>query len=1155
MTSRGSDVHRKARWVLCLVVLLAACGWAEPRSVIAEDELKLGETLPLQIKGGDKRSFTISLIQNQFAEISVEQRGATLMATLFDPQNNKVIEMDFPGGGFGPIYLSAIAAEPGKYRLDVHSVNSWANESSYEVTLTTRRDATPTDQALHNAQKAFSQARKNFSSGNLAEAIEGFKTSLAYWQSTNDYYWQSVTQYSLGAAYGSRNREKWAECLNETLRILNLKSTPNVWRLKASALNDLGPIYSSSGQPEKALESMNDALALYAEHGDRRGQASALGNLGFHHFNAGNLSLARELIDKALVHRRAENDKPGSSNLINSLAAISDRLGEPEQALAYATESLRNWEEIGELRPSDRSRVAAVLNNIAVVNDKLGRWDQAFEFYDKALAKYDEKDPGRANPLDSKGELYAALGDTVKARECYEEALKVLAAAGKPDVNLKAGILVHIGQLLLAEDIDAALKYFEEARNLSPGDPRLADVYTNLGAALALKGDVENAMKAYEEALNIQLKLKNQRGQALALQKRGEARVRIGKPGDALEDFNSALAFWKAVKDRRGEAATLNNIARLERDRGNFEAALARNAEAIQIVESLRTSISNRQLQTSYFAAQENYYELDVDLKMQMSRKDRRADYLAAAFESAEKSRARVLLDILNEARLNRGDNNETAGTRLARLREDRANLLSRLSAKSEARTRTLSAAHSTQQIAVFDREIDQLSDELDALETKIRTEDPRFNSLTRPQPATLKEIQQQLDPNTLLIEYFLGTKHSYVWIISADQRIEGFELPPRAQIEQLAEQAYASLSARGLENQNESGPQRMTRVAKAEREFTSAAAALSKTVLDPISSRLGNKRLVVIADGALQTLPFGVLPAPGAVNATATPPLLANNEIVSLPSASVLVLQRRELAQRKPAPLAVAVLADPVFDEKDPRVTAASNQSGHSSTRSLPTRDSINTPNSFQTRALNNMGVGETGGIRRLVYSLQEARAIFKVADPGRTFKALDFKASRATAMSPELAKYRIIHLATHGIMNLSRPELSGVLFSMVDEKGKPQNGYLGLNEIYNLNLPAEMVVLSACETGIGKQIRGEGLIALTRGFMNAGAERVVASLWKVDDRATAELMGEFYNEMFVRKLKPAAALRAAQLTLSRRPARRNPHFWAGFVVQGEWR
>jgi CHAT domain-containing protein/Flp pilus assembly protein TadD len=1152
MIVRGPDRKRKAR---TFVLLLCVAVFCHAANAIAQDTLIPGVPLTPRIRGGETQVFKISLVQDQFAEISVEQRGAILIATLFDTEEREVIEMDFPGGGFGPIYLSAIATTTGNYKLHVRSVNSWANESTFEVTLTSPRVATPSDRVLHTAQKSFSQARKNFRSTRFTEAIQDYKSSFAYWQSTDNHHWQAVTQYALSEAYRNRDREKWAESLNETLRILNSKMDANDWRLKASALNDLGTFYSSSGEREKALNNLNAAFELYEKHGDRRGQASSLGNLGVFHYNSGDLSVARELIYKAQAHRKAENDKQGAANLVNNLAGISDRLGEPEQALAYATQALRDWEEAGERGPADRSRVAAVLTNIATANDKLGRWDQAFEFYDKALAKYDEKDPARANPLDSKGELYAALGDLIKARECYEEALKVLAAAGKPDVNLKAGILVHIGQLLLAENIDAALKYFEEARNLAPGDPRLADVYTNLGAALALKGDVENAMKAYEQALNIQVKLKNQRGQALALQKRGEARVRIGKPGEALEDFNGALAFWKAVKDRRGEAATLNNIARLERDRGNFEAALARNAEAIQIVESLRTSISNRQLQTSYFAAQENYYELDVDLKMQMSRKDRRTDYLAAAFESAEKSRARVLLDILNEARLNRGDNNETAGTRLAKLREDRANLLSRLSAKSEARTRTLSAAHSTQQIAVFDREIAQLSDELDALETKIRTEDPRFNSLTRPQPATLKEIQQQLDPNTLLIEYFLGTRHSYVWIISRDQPIEGFELPPRAQIEQLTEKAYASLSARGLENQNESGPQRMARVTKAEREFTSAAAALSKSVLDPISSRLGNKRLVIIADGALQTLPFGVLPAPGAVNATATPPLLANNEIVSLPSASVLVLQRRELAQRKPAPLAVAVLADPVFDEKDSRVTAALNQSGHSSTRSLPTPDSINTPNSFQTRALNNMGLSETGGIRRLLYSLQEARAIFKVADPGRTFKALDFKASRATAMSPELAKYRIIHLATHGIMNLSRPELSGVLFSMVDEKGRPQNGYLGLNEIYNLNLPAEMVVLSACETGIGKQIRGEGVIALTRGFMNAGAERVVASLWKVDDRATAELMGEFYNEMFVHKLKPAAALRAAQLKLSQRPARRNPHFWAGFVLQGEWR
>lgn len=1147
----NSIPQRRLRTIAPLLCVVMCCS-GKAANAISQDTLTLSVPVKRQLRGGQTETFTIPLTKGDFIEIWVEQRGALLVATLFDPDRGEVMEMEFPGGGIGPIYLSTIAAVSGDYKLEVRSVNHWANTADYQVTLTSKRTATPTDESLNNAQKSFSQARKHFDSGKVSEAIQSYKNALAYWQSTDDYHWQAVTQFALSIVYRNRDREKSVESLNETLRILNVKMAPNAWRLKASALNDLGSIYSSSGQPEKALTNLNAALELYAANGDRRGQASSLGNLGVLEYNSGNLTVARQLIEKAQAHRRAENDKQGAANLVNNLAGISDRLGEPEQALAYATQALRDWDEAGERGPSDRSRVAAVLNNIAVANDKLGRWDQAFEFYEKALAKYEATDPRRANPLDNKGELYASLGDPIKARECYDAALTVIAAAGKPDVNLKAGILVHIGQLLQAEgDNDAALRYFEEARSLSPGDPRLADVYTNLGAALALKGEVENAMKAYEEALKIQVKLKNQRGQALALQKRGEAGVRIGKSTEALEDFNSALVFWKAVKDRRGEAATLNNIARLERDRGNVEAALARNAEAIQIVESLRTSISNRQLQTSYFAAQENYYELDIDLKMQLSRKDRRAEYLAAAFESAEKSRARVLLDILNEARLNRGEIKETANTRLAKLREDRANLLSRLSAKSEARTRTLSASHSVQQIAVFDREIAQLSDELDALETKIRTEDPRFNSLTRPQPATLKEIQQQLDPNTLLIEYFLGTRQSYVWIVSRDEPIAGFELPPRAQIEQLADRAYAALSARGLDQPNESGAQRMARVATAEKEFASTAAALSKTVLEPIASRLGNKRLVIIADGTLQTLPLGVLPAPtGAVNSTTAPPLLANNEIVSLPSASVLVFQRRELAQRKPAPLGVAVLADPVFDERDSRVAGAVTED-----RRLPTPDLSTVPNSFQTRALNNIGIGETGGIRRLVYSLQEARAIFKVTDPGRTFKALDFKASRATAMSPELAKYRIIHFATHGIVNLSRPELSGVLFSMVDEKGRPQNGYLGLNEIYNLNLPAEMVVLSACETGVGKQIRGEGLIALTRGFMNAGAERVVASLWKVDDRATAELMAEFYNEMFVHNLKPAAALRAAQLKLSQRPAWRKPHFWAGFVLQGEWR
>jgi CHAT domain-containing protein len=315
--------------------------------------------------------------------------------------------------------------------------------------------------------------------------------------------------------------------------------------------------------------------------------------------------------------------------------------------------------------------------------------------------------------------------------------------------------------------------------------------------------------------------------------------------------------------------------------------------------------------------------------------------------------------------------------------------------------------------------------------------------------------------------------------------------------------------------------------------------------VLGPIASHLGEKRLVIVADGTLQMLPFAVLPAPQSPSL-----LLERHEIVNSPSASVLVLQRRELAGRKPAPDGVAVIADPVFDELDARVAAKG--------RRLTAKNTAPSPNAFkdgqpQTRALIEIGEGNRAVVRRLSFSLDEARAIFKLVTPNQTLKALDFEASRATLLNPQLSRYRVIHLATHGIMNLRHPELSGIILSMVDAKGRPVTGYVGLNDIYNLNLPADLVVLSACETGIGKQIKGEGLIALTRGFMHAGGERLVASLWRVNDRATADLMAEFYKEMFVNKRSAAAALRAAQLELHRRNLK--PHLWAGFVLQGEWR
>jgi len=274
-----------------------------------------------------------------------------------------------------------------------------------------------------------------------------------------------------------------------------------------------------------------------------------------------------------------------------------------------------------------------------------------------------------------------------------------------------------------------------------------------------------------------------------------------------------------------------------------------------------------------------------------------------------------------------------------------------------------------------------------------------------------------------------------------------------------------------------------------------------------------------------------------------------------------VLAVLRRELANRKPAPRAVAVLADPVFEKDDDRLAMAKDRKTiadngrRASERSPVMEEALSVPSDLDWAV---RGIGNTDAgfrVTRLPFSRREAEAILAAAPVGDSMKALDFKASRETATSAEMARYRIVHFATHGLLNSEQPELSGIVLSLVDEQGRTVNGFLRLNEIYNLNLPAELVVLSACQTGLGKEIKGEGLVGLTRGFMYAGSPRVVASLWKVDDAATAELMARFYKGVLKEKRRPAEALRAAQAEMWKQKRWQQPYYWAGFVLQGEWK
>jgi CHAT domain-containing protein len=624
----------------------------------------------------------------------------------------------------------------------------------------------------------------------------------------------------------------------------------------------------------------------------------------------------------------------------------------------------------------------------------------------------------------------------------------------------------------------------------------------------------------------------------------------------ALEKFNEALPLRREVRDRNGEATTLLGIVRVEQKRGNLIQARQTAEEAIGIIEYIRTNIASHALRASYFASRHEFFESYIDVLMQMHKQNPAAAFGAVALEVSERARARSLLELLKEARADIHQGVDSS------LLERERTLQQLLNAKAAAQFALLNSKHTPAQAEAAAKEIAFITTEYEELRAQIRARSPKYAALTQPQPLNLSEIQQQvLDPDTLLLEYSLGENASYLFVVSQTS-LTSHQLPKRTEIEAAARSVYELLTA-PQPRPGAAADERQARIAEARANYWQQATALSRMLLGPVTSRLGKKRLVIVADGALQYIPFAALPAPstgndGRRNSGAEPqPLFVEHEIVNLPSASTLATLRRETAGRKPAEKSLAVLADPVFTDDDTRVSRTMGKSGAKEKTRSADSDEIDIVSLQMSRSGRETGViGSEAGFGRLLSTRREATAISALIAERERMQALDFEASRTTAIRPELGEYRIVHFATHGLLNTIHPELSGIVLSLVDKEGKPQDGFLRLQDIYNLKLPAELVVLSACQTGLGKEIKGEGLIGLTRGFMYAGAPRIVASLWKVDDRATSELMKRFYQGMLgPEALSAAGALRQAQLSIWKQKQWRDPYYWGAFVLQGEWK
>jgi CHAT domain-containing protein/tetratricopeptide (TPR) repeat protein len=846
----------------------------------------------------------------------------------------------------------------------------------------------------------------------------------------------------------------------------------------------------------KSVEKYHEALDLYRRASDRNGEAQTLNNIGEVYWSLREMRKALEKYNEALPLRRAIGARRGEAVTLNNIGVVYRSLGEMQKALEKYNEALPLYQAVG-----DRRGEAETLNNIGVVYWSLGEMRKALEKYNEAvpLSRVVGDRRVEAATLSNIGVVYRSLGETQKALEKYNEALPIYQAVG--DRSGEAGALNRIGT-----------------------------VYWSLG-------EMQKALEKYNEALPLRREVGDSSGEAATLNYIGLVYDSLGETQKALEKFNEALPLRRAVGDRYGEADTLLGIARVEEKRGNLTQARQTIEQAVGLIESLRTNIAGQELRASYFASRQEFYETYIELLMQMHKQNQDAVFDAVALAVSERARARSLLELLKESRADIRQGVD--GSLLERERY----LQQRLNARAAAQVTLLNRKHTPEQADAAAKEIAAITAEYEEVQAQIRARSPRYAALTQPQPLGLTEIQQQaLDEDTLLLEYALGEKRSYLWLVS-QRSIDSYELPPRAEIEAATRRVYEMLTAR---------PKRGT---PPDPQFIAQARALSGMLLGPVASRLGGKRLVVVAPGALSYLPFAALPSPEDKKRPAGDyePLIAKHEVVSVPSASVLSIIRHETEGRQRAAKSVAVLADPVFEASDPRLESVKNGNPSGETPAAPASD---VELSELTRSIRTMNFSDArAGFTRLAFSRQEAQSIFALTPKGTGLKATDFSASRDLAKSRQLSQYRILHFATHGLLNSERPELSGLVFSLVDQEGKQQDGFLRLHEIYNLQLNADLIVLSACETGLGKEIKGEGLIGLTRGFMYSGAPRVVASLWNVDDLATAELMKLFYQRMLKDSLPAGAALRAAQLELSGQKRWASPYFWAGFVLQGEWK
>lgn len=917
------------------------------------------------------------------------------------------------------------------------------------------------------------------------------------------------------------------------------------------------------GKSDQAVGQLQTALSLYTAAKHKKGIAAAHNELGDLYLRQGQNKTALEHYQQAygaLTGALGQEQKTAAAAGTAASMVPSSKAGTAVDTAASASDTSFN--------------AKLILAKIGDTNYHLGQLRAA-------AASYGQMDPKKPESAAKKaGGLFGKLAPSIVLGNATDSAM-IGSAAGavggalvaKNELDQYRVSIVYMtyelgmGRIAFAEnDLETARKHFQNAADAGKGAlPMIANLgqtrrfrtaaRTSLADVALRQLDYKNAVKLYEQAAK-----------------------------GAKEDKRLDL-MWPA---QRGMGRSQWALAAQEKDPKKAikarEAALVNFRDAITTVETLRAgSLRADESRTIFLGTTKDVFDDAASAFAEMALLNVPApaggastvaaeglsgialEYAAEAFKITEQSRARSLLDLLSETNAA-----ITEGIPADLLKRKQENLDRQQEIAEQLTGISLAADSDKKKPSDLEEQLEKLQTEFDNIENQIRTASPRYASLTAGKPLSLADVQGSvLDDQTVLLEYSLGKEASYLWAVTKSG-VALYKLASRPVLDKLATDLRAQLIPSKLQRRIVgidvmADPQRglgisATPFAEEAASFVVASNALYKAAMEPAGSVLGEKRLLVVADGALNYVPFEALvKSPASADYSSLPYLIKSNEIIYAPSASVVGAIRQQDNNR--AGKAILILADPVFNSNDTRARGTAQSASSAETRGLGIQSALTDVAGQDASVTTGPAKMQGLPLARLAGTRTEAEQIVKLAKTSGTQADmwLDLDASEDNVETRDISKYRILHIATHGLLNAERPQFTGLVLSLIGNKS--EDGFLRTDEVFNLRLGTPLVMLSACETGLGKEKRGEGVMGLTRAFMYAGAPTVGVSLWSVADKSTAELMTDFYKRLLAspttnpKSVSASAAMRDAQLAMIAGKKYSAPFYWAPFVLVGDWR